>query len=331
MKWSWPEKYKMKMKIYYSMLLVFSNCLPAPLLWAQATDTVDHSSHQMPAAAPVPAAIDHAAMGHEMSIPSAPANGDMDHDNMSMTGGTAPAGARSPHEYSDGFVIGQGQYALPGGRHLHLADEHKFSSFTVNELEWNKAEDQSSTAYDLQAWMGKTYNRITLKAEGEVEDKRLSESRTELLFTKPIAPFWDGQLGVRYDADEDHDRGWVAFGVQGLAPYWFEVSATGYVGNSGRTAVRLEADYELLLTQKLIVQPKIELVGYGSEDLGSGVGSGLSDTTLGVRLRYEITRQLAPYIGLERTKMYGQTAKLNRSLNVDTEATRWVAGLRFWF
>ena len=126
-------------------------------------------------------------------------------------------------------------------------------------------------------------------------------------------------------------RGWLGFGGRGLAPYWFEVDAAAYVGESGRTALRLEAEYELLLTQKLILQPRIETNVYGKRDAARERGSGLSDLAAGIRLRYEIKREFAPYVGIERAAKFGGTADYARAAGEDVKETRLVAGLRFWF
>ena len=116
-----------------------------------------------------------------------------------------------------------------------------------------------------------------------------------------------------------------------MAPYWFEVDATAYLGGNGRTALRLGAEYELLLTQRLVLQPRAEFNLYGKSDLARDVGSGLSDGVFGLRLRYEFSRQFAPYFGVERIAKYGKTADLARNAGGVTGETRWVAGLRFWF
>ena len=256
----------------------------------------------------------------------------MDHGEMNMQGGPAPADARDPHAYSGGYTLGSGAYALPGPRILRLSDEHNFGGLLVDRLERTYARDGgNATAYEIQGWFGRDYNRLVVKAEGEVAKGKLQEARTELLWGRAIATFWDTQLGVRYDSGEGPDRGWLAFGVQGLAPYWFEVDAAAYVGNDGRTALRLGAEYELLLTQKLILQPRIEVNMYGKSDEARGIGSGLSEAQAGLRLRYEFTRQIAPYIGVERAGTFGRTADLARAEGEKTGETRWVAGVRFWF
>lgn len=257
-------------------------------------------------------ATDHSEMGH----------GPMDH--VSMQGGSAPPDARDPHAYSGGLVFGP-------DRQLKMADEHSFGSLLVDRLEAVRTRDQTRAAYDLQFRYGRDYNRLVLKAEGEVADGRSETARTELLWGHAVAAYWDTQLGVRYDSGAGPDRGWLAFGIQGLAPYWFEVDATTYVGDEGRSALRLSAEYELLLTQKLILQPRIEANFYGRQDAARELGSGLSDFTVGLRLRYEIRREFAPYVGIEWAGKYGGTADYVRAAGEDAKETRLVAGLRFWF
>lgn len=259
------------------------------------------------------------------------ASGTMGHDGMNMQGGSAPPDARDPHAYSDGYTLDSGKYALPGPRQLRMADEHNFGGLLVDRIESQHTSDGNVTAYDAQAWFGRDYNRLVIKAEGDYGQGKLQEARAEALWGHAIATFWDTQLGARYDSGLGPDRGWLAFGVQGLAPYWFDVEATAYAGSQGRTAVRLAASYDLPFTQKLILQPRIELNAYGKNDEARGIGSGLADGAAGLRLRYEFTRQIAPYVGVERAERFGKTADLARAAGEGADETRWVAGVRFWF
>ena len=192
-------------------------------------------------------------------------------DMGSMQGGSPPPDARDPHAYAEGYDFGPMK--------LRLADTHSLGALLVDNLEAVRSDGNTSTAYDLQAWYGRTYDRAVLKAEGDYDNSEIQDARTELLWGHAIAAFWDTQLGARHDSGEGPNRNWLAFGVQGLAPYWFEVEATGYVGESGRTALRLDVSYELLLTQKWILQPRIEANAYGKDDAGRGLGSGLSDVS----------------------------------------------------
>ncbi|MHB1231078.1 MAG: copper resistance protein B [Burkholderiales bacterium] len=250
-------------------------------------------------------------------------HGDGGMDMAPMQGGSAPPGARDPQAYSGGYDFGP----IPRPR---MGDEDKFGSLLIDRLESVRTRGNSSTAYDLQARFGRDYDRAVLKAEGDVAGGKL-HARTELLWGHALATFWDTQLGARYDSGGGPDRRWLAFGVQGLAPYWFNVEATAYAGEQGRSAFRFAAEYELLLTQKLILQPRVEANFYGKRDAARALGSGLSDLSTGVRLRYEIRREFAPYIGVERAAKFGGTADYARAAGEDAKVTRFVAGVRFWY
>ncbi len=288
------------------------------------TEPVDHSGHDM----------NHEAMDHDTMDHSEMDHIEMDHSEheghgaaaatVQQDAGDATDDLRDPHAYAEGEDFG------PMGQ-IRLADQHNFGAILIHRLEAVRTDDNSWTAFEGQGWYGRTYNRANLKLEGEFDGGEVHELRTELLWSRAIAPFWDSQLGIRYDSGEEPDRTWGAIGVQGLAPYWFHVDATFYVGDRGDTTLRFASEYDLLFTQKLILQPKLEANLYGQNDEVRGTGSGLSDLSLGLRLRYEFTRQFAPYIGVEWAGLYGGTADFAREDNHPTEETRWVAGLHLWF
>ncbi|MFZ5621566.1 MAG: copper resistance protein B [Pseudomonadota bacterium] len=255
----------------------------------------------------------------------------MDHGDMDMQGGSAPPDARDPHAYSGGYTRDSGPYVLQEPGHIHMGDAHGFGSLLIDRLERSVDSGTDSTHYDVQAWFGRTYDRLVLKAEGGIADGDIGDARTELLWGHAIAAFWDAQLGARHDSGAGPDRDWLAFGVQGLAPYWFEVEVTAYLGENGRTALRAEAEYDLLLTQRLVLQPRAEASFHGRDDAGRGLGSGLSDISAGLRLRYELRRELAPYIGIEHGRVFGQTRDFVRAAGQDADETHWLAGVRFWF
>ncbi|MGB0132727.1 copper resistance protein B, partial [Dokdonella sp.] len=191
--------------------------------------------------------------------------------------------------------------------------------------------NESGQAINMQAWYGSDLNKLWFKLEGERSDGKMESVRSELLWDKAISAYWGLQTGIRHDFEDGPDLNWAAFGVQGLAPYWFEVQATAYLGESGRTALRLEVEYEILLTQRLILQPDLEINFYGKDDPARDIGSGLSDVEFGLRLRYEITRKFAPYVGVVWSKKYGQTATYAQAANEDVQDTQLVAGVRLWF
>ncbi|MHB9118452.1 MAG: copper resistance protein B [Burkholderiales bacterium] len=311
------------MKILIKCLAAAMLAFKLSMAWAQgqgeAADAVQHAGHRDDAAPMVQTSM--TAMDHST----------MDQGSMNMQAGSSPADARDPHAYSGGYTVDSGPYVLPGPRQLHLADEHSFGALLVNRLERVHTRDANASAYDVQAWFGRDYDRLAFKGEGEIAKSKVQDARTELLWKHAVATFWDTQLGIRYDSGVGPDREWLAFGIQGLAPYWFELDATAYVGSKGRSAFRLEAEYELPLTQKLVLQPRFEANLYGKRDEARDIGSGLSDAVTGLRLRYEITRQFAPYIGIERAVKFGETADLARAAGESSGQTQFVAGLRFWF
>lgn len=243
----------------------------------------------------------------------------------SMQGGRAPADARDPHAYAEGEDFTQ------GASRTKLPDVQSLASVLVDNLEATRVDGTTSIPYDLKAWFGRTYDRVVLEAEGDIESGEIAEGRTELLWGHAVAPYWDTQLGVRYDSGEGPNRNWLAFGIEGLAPYWFELEVTGYLGESSRTGLRVDASSDMLITQKWVLQPRLEANFYGKDDIERGLGSGLSDVSAALRLRYEIRRELAPYIGIERVKQYGETEDLTRAAGGDPSDTRAVAGIRFWF
>ena len=264
------------------------------------------------------------------SDPRATDHASMEQSDMQMQGGDAPEGARDPHAYSGGYTLTSGPYAMSGPRQLKLADEYRFWSVLSNRLEYDA--DSGVTTFDLQGWYGTTYDRLVVKLEGDAVGGQLEESQTDLLWGQAVNAYFDTQLGIRLDRyNEGQNRQWLALGVQGLAPYWFELDMTAYLGEGGRTALSLEAEYELLLTQRLVLQSRAEIAAYGKEDTVNGLGSGLSDAAVGFRLRYEFSRQFAPYVGVEWNGSFRATADQARANGDTTRDARYVAGIRFWF
>lgn len=282
------------------------------LLATAALGQQDHSAHS----------------GHSMTDKSEPPA--MEHGDMQMQGGEPPANARDPHTYSGGFTLTEGPYALSGQQLLVLADEHIFWSVIGDRFEY--ASKGEILEYDLQGWVGTTFNRLVIKAEGELSKGDWEESQTEFLWSRAHTAYFDAQIGVRLDVyDDGENREWLAAGLQGLAPYWFELDVTAYLGSGGRTALALEAEYELLLSQRWVLQPRAELTIYGKDDVENHLGSGLSSSAVGLRLRYEVSRQFAPYVGIEWRNQYGKTEEFAEIGNEKADSTRYVAGIRFWF
>jgi copper resistance protein B len=209
---------------------------------------------------------------------------------------------------------------------MDMDDTAGFGMAFFDQLEWRDTDDGSALAWDGRAWYGNDYNKLLLKTEGERMDGEY-EGDAEVLWDRVVSRWWSLQAGMAHDFGEGPSRTWAAVGVQGLAPYWFEVEATLYVGEEGRTAVNLSSEYEMFLTQRWVLQPKLEVQLYGKDDVANGIGSGLSDMEFGLRLRYEIRREVAPYVGVLWERLFGETADLAG----ESSDVQVVAGLRAWF
>ncbi len=183
-----------------------------------------------------------------------------------------------------------------------------------------------------QAWAGTDYDKVWLKTEGfRRADGSIDDGRHELLYDRAISTYFDLQGGVRADIDSRPTRTWGAFGVQGLAPLFFDVEATAYVSDQGHFASHLEGSYDLLITQRLILQPQAEANLYSKSDSARLVGTGLADIDAGLRLRYEFDRKLAPYIGVAYEGKFGETSTFARRAGESTGGARFVFGMRSWF
>lgn len=220
-------------------------------------------------------------------------------------------------------------YNAPGGHRVH--DSGVNSLLLINQLEWQGGDGAGALNWDIKGWVGGDIDRLWLRSEGERSAGRTESAEVQALWGHAISPWWDLVSGVRHDFKPGDGQTWAAFGAQGMALYNFEAEATLFVGEAGRTAARLEGDYDILLTNRLILQPTAELNFYGHNDPPRGVGSGLSDSELGLRLRYEVRREFAPYVGVSWNRSYGQTAQYARDEGEDISQWRWVVGVRLWF
>jgi copper resistance protein B len=191
--------------------------------------------------------------------------------------------------------------------------------------------ERNGFAWDAQGWVGGDFDKLWVKSEGAALGGRTREFKIEALWAHAILPYWDTQLGLRQDAGGGPSRQWAAFGVQGISPYWFDVELTGYVGEEGRTALRLKTEYDLRLTQRLILKPEVELNAYGKTDRARQLGSGLADGRFELRLRYEFTRRVAPYVGFVYDRKFGASATLERQAGDAAIDHRAVAGVAVFF
>tara|TARA_R110002126_G_C10490543_1_gene503760 strand:+ start:2073 stop:2834 length:762 start_codon:yes stop_codon:yes gene_type:complete len=243
-----------------------------------------------------------------MAIP-APALAQMDHSTM----------GRSAQENFD----------------LQLVHDNKFFYTLIgNRFEQRLQQGDNATLFDAQAWIGGDYNKIWLKTEGEYNTSKADweDISVEALYSRNVTSFWDVQGGYRHDfIPEADDRDFAALGVQGLAPYWFEVEATSYVSDEGDVSAVLEAEYELLLSQRLILQPRFETELAVQDVEEYNIGSGITGFETGLRLRYEFSRKFAPYVGVSWEQSVGKTKDRLQADGARTNNTAFVSGIKFWF
>jgi copper resistance protein B len=322
-----------------------------------------HAGHQMPAQ---PATVDPHA-GHDMST-MAPAQPDphAGHDMSKM----APAQA-DPHAGHDMSTMNMGPPDVPTsadnpGRPpeapvppaalsgpVHAADlvfgadamtasrrtllrengDVRITAVIIDRLEAGFGDDDETWLWDVQGWSGGDINRFWWKSEGEGDfDGGLEEAELQALYSRAVTPFWDVQAGVRQDFRPDgEDTTHLVLGLQGLAPYWWEVDAAAFLSTEGDLTARVEAEYDQRITQRLILQPRLEIDASASDIPELEIGSGVSSVEAGLRLRYEFHKEFAPYVGVEWTRALGDTADYIEARGGDPEDTRFVVGLKAWF
>lgn len=306
--------------------------LPAPPLAAQEdhADHGEHAGHALPA----PAADPHAGHG------AAPPDPHAGHGSHAGDGVRPPAdpthhahhpvapppGPRLPVPTAEEI-----RAAFPDlGPHAHMAAP-SYAFLQLDRLEAVDADDGTALAWDGRASWGGSLDRVVASSEGERLHGATGAARHELYWRHAATRWWETRLGLRHDEGEGPSRGWVGAGVEGLAPFFVEVSAVAYAGEDGRTALNLEAELDLRLTNRLILQPRLELDAYGKADPANGLGRGLAGAEAGLRLRYELRREVAPYLGVEWTRRLGDSADLARAAGERRGEASAVAGVRLWY
>ena len=267
-----------------------------------------HAGHQAPAAqqpAPAkPVEEDHSAHAHQGDQPKEPIPPITDADRAA---------------------------AFPEGLDGHATHDRRITTFVLfDQLEWQGGE-RGGLSIDTKAWVGGDLHRLWLRAEGESSDGRPENAQLHALYGRSISRWWDLVAGVREDFRPGPSQAWLAVGIQGLAPQWFEVEATAYFGRTGRTHARFEIEYELLLTNRLILQPLVEAELYGKSDPQRGIGAGLSSIDAGLRLRYEFRREFAPYVGVVWHRAMFGSADYARADGDAVGRARFAVGMRTWF
>jgi copper resistance protein B len=306
----------------------------------------DMSGMQGMAPSPTPVTVEGEHAGHDMSAmpgmqvaPGQP----MQHDMSSMPGmATAPVGTdlkpgNAPAPAPSTTLAASRYYgeAAMSDANRDLRREH--GGMTYYQVLFNLAEYQARKGgdgyrWDGEAWIGGDINRLTLKSEGEgTFGKPLESAEVQALYSRALDPYWNLQAGVRYDFKPNPSRTYATVGIEGLAPYWFDVEGALFLSDKGDVLARAEAWYDERVTQFFVLQPRVE-ANFAAQDVRrDGIGSGLTDLELGLRLRYEKSREFAPYIGVSWERQFGDTARFTRARGDDTGGFSLVAGVRTWF
>ncbi|MDR7153607.1 copper resistance protein B [Sphingobium xenophagum] len=288
------------------------------VLFASATPALaqmDHSAHQMP---PAPEASADPHAGHSM-----PAADD-----------TIPKGVAPPvptdhaaEAFYDSAVMARARAAM-----IKESGGMTFSQLMVDRLEYRANKGANGYAWEGEGWIGGDINRFAFKTEGEGEvGGPLESAEVQALYSRAIDPWWNVVAGVRHDIRPQPQRSYATVGIEGLAPYWFEVEGQAFVSTKGDVHLRMEGSYDQRITQRLILQPAAE-VNIAAQDVPElGIGSGISNIELGLRLRYEFAREFAPYVGVHWERKLGDTARYARAEGESASTASLVMGLRFWF
>ena len=316
--------------------------MAAPAQQKPAADP--HAGHDM-SSMPATGAPGQASPGHDMqNMPGMQMPG---HDMSAMPGTAAmpghgaigtnlPAGNAPPPPVPTDFAADRifGAEAMQGSRH-HLMTMHgdqKFYQVMLNIAEYQAREGRDGFRWDGDAWYGGDINRLWLKTEGEGAFGRgVEEAEVQALYSRAIDPYWNIQGGIRYDFKPNPSRAYLVFGLEGLAPSFFDVETFAYLSNKGDLLAEVEAAYDQRITQRLILQPRVE-VNLAAQDVPEiGIGSGLSTMEVGARLRYDIRREFSPYIGIEYERAFGDTADFRRAEGEEAGGWNFLLGVRAWF
>jgi copper resistance protein B len=240
---------------------------------------------------------------------------------------TAPDGA-PPWDQAEAFY---GEAEMAAARRTGLQSHgNTVTGFVMaDRLEFQSGDDEDLVLWDLQGWRGGDLNKLWVKAEGAygIDDDAFEEAEAQMLWSRAISPFFDLQAGVRQTVEPDA-RTDAVIGIQGLAPQWFEVDVAAFIGED--ITARAEAEYDLTLSPRLVLQPRLELELAADDIPELGLGSGLTHAAAGVRLRYELSRQFAPYVGVEWQAASGETGDLIEAAGGESEQTVLMIGLRAW-
>jgi copper resistance protein B len=210
-------------------------------------------------------------------------------------------------------------------------DDPLVTKVMIDQLETRVTDGEDPLVLEAQASIGYDLNKFVIKADVEQVDGETEELELQALYSRALDPYWDLQVGIRQDQKPKPNKNWFAIGFQGVAPYWFEIDTALFIGEEDQVGLRFAAEYEWMITQRWVLSPEFEVNFHSKDDAAEGIGSGLSDSQLGLRLRFEIKREFAPYIGVNWNNKYGQTATYAEGAGEEVSSTQFVAGIRAWF
>lgn len=229
------------------------------------------------------------------------------------------------------LLLSAGTAAAEAAQTVHPKDHHE-RTYTMVRLQADAAEadGEGLVSWEGDAWIGGDVNKLWLKTEGEVHGGEAEKAELQALWSRNVATFWDVQAGVRHDFEPDQTS-YLALGLQGLAPYHFETDVAGFLSEEGDVSFRLKQSFDVLLTQRLVLEPEVELNAFAQDVPEQDVGAGFSDVEAKLKLRYEITRKFAPYVEAAYERSLGETASIARAAGEEVDATSFRVGLRAWF
>lgn len=258
----------------------------------------------------------------------------MDHAGHGVPAGDAPGDAAPPPVPADHAA----DRFFPADRMARaraaLLDEGRFTTGAVmiDQLEYRAVSGRDGYAWTGTAWYGGDMDRIAFASEGEgAFGHRPERAETRLVWRHALNPWWNLEAGVRHDFSPSPQRTYATIGIEGLAPYWFEVEGQVFVSTRGDVHLRVGGYHDVRLAGPLVLQPDAE-VNVALQDVPAlGIGAGVERIELGARLRYELSPQFAPYLGIHWERKLGATADHARADGERASAVSAVAGVRVWF
>lgn len=267
--------------------------------------------------------MDHSGMGNMAGMESMSGM-----DGMESMQPAAPTESRTP---IPALTDADRRAAFPDV-HGHKVHDSSINWYVLaDQLEWQKNNDSGGFSWDVSGWVGGDIDRLWLRSEGETSKGKTESAEVQALWGHAVSPWWDVVAGARQDFRPGRQQTWLAAGFQGMPLYNLETELTAFAGERGRTALRFETEYDVLLTNRLILQPSLEANVFSKDDKDREIVKGLSNTELSLRLRYEVRREFAPYIGVSWNQLYGNTADMAAREGEKDNEVRFLLGARVWF